>query len=693
MIVKFKIYILALLVLPVIFKANHNRKAYEALSIHDYFKARKLFYKSYMQKANSAAAFGLATIFSRNNNPFFHPDSAIKYANAAFYLNASDTGTKAFGSFKINQQIIRDFIDSLGAGKLQTILNLNSPEQLNHFLKDYSACSENLLNAAIIKRDELAFKLVKKQNNSLVSQQFIIIHPYSLLLKDAILLKDKQIYDEITASKDAPGYINYIRMFPGSIHVTKAYRELLNLYKKNKNPADIYTYIRSYPLSPQIQEAWKTLFTLSVSTYSDEELQGFLKKYPDFPFKNSLIRELQLNKQILIPLTLHSKTGFADTSGNILINPEYDEAGEFLEGLCVAQKGDSVMYINKENKIFLNRVFEEAFPFHHGVAPVKLKGKWFFMNRMGEPVSDTLDEINALSDDSYICRKNNLYGSLNVFTEPEIPFQYEKLGDFINKAAYYQRKNMFGFITKSGYAHEAEFDWISDFNKAGQAVFRKGAFFGIVKDNGEQLLPAAYDRILAAPGNIYLLIKNNLYGFYSAEGCYLSEMRYQYIPSDKPDDYTNGKLLKLNYKDKLTLCDLNGKPITEPGQYQEIHMNKDNLIRVFKNNKYGYVNHKGQLVIPLKFSEASDFTDSTAIVKTRKNYSLINQSGKELFASDYEIERIAKNIFSTENDNEETIYVDARGNILPYKIKDIETYGNYQILYLENDSIKILKQP
>src|ERR1039457_1238349 len=53
-------------------------KAYKALHEYDYFKAKKLFY-SQLKKNTTQAAFGLATIYYRNDNPFYKLDSAYKY--------------------------------------------------------------------------------------------------------------------------------------------------------------------------------------------------------------------------------------------------------------------------------------------------------------------------------------------------------------------------------------------------------------------------------------------------------------------------------------------------------------------------------------------------------------------------------------------------------------------------------------
>ena len=49
--------------------ASNIDKAYEALTLFDYFKAKHLFYKN-LKKLPTESSFGLATIFERNDNPF-----------------------------------------------------------------------------------------------------------------------------------------------------------------------------------------------------------------------------------------------------------------------------------------------------------------------------------------------------------------------------------------------------------------------------------------------------------------------------------------------------------------------------------------------------------------------------------------------------------------------------------------------
>jgi len=66
-----------------------------------------------------------------------------------------------------------------------------------------------------------------------------------------------------------------------------------------------------------------------------------------------------------------------------------------------------------------------------------------------------------------------------------------------------------------------------------------------------------------------------------------------------------------------------------------IKQKENNLYRVFnKDNKYGYINDKGQVVIPLKFDYARNFSDGLAAVKIGDKEGFINEKGNIMFYCD-----------------------------------------------------------
>ncbi len=669
--------------------SNNLKDAFEALSIHDYFKAKKLFYALNKKQYNSHASYGLAVIYYRNNNPFHNYDSACKYAAISYNSLRQIKDTSLFSSFKVDSINVKSIIDSIASKQLKNCVLNNSIKVYDDYLKHNYLASSKYIITAINNRDELEYNRVIEVNKSDSTQLFILSHPLSNLRNEAFKLKERQLFEEITKDKSERNYIFFITQQSQNTNINLAYRTLLDLYKETKNKDGIAAFIKNYPLAPQRVEAWQSLFTLSVKTFKKDELESFLNTYPDFPFKNSILKEVQLNDLVLIPVQKNDEIGFADTSGKIIIEPIYDEVTEFKEGLSIVHKNDSVFFINKENSNTLGRIFSDALPFCNGLAPIKLNNKWYLINRLGESKTESFEETNELSEDLYVVKQNNLYGAIDCYGQIIYPIKFDKLGDFKNGCAYYQLDGLFGFITKSGYTHKPEFEWISDFGENGLAIYKNKNKFGLIKNNGQFLTPANYDQIVKANELIYLMIINDQYGFYSSDGCFLSELNYDYEKEKSPSYYTNGNNLKLIKKNNQALIDLNGHVNIDFGTYSEVNFAVNNLIRIKKNNKYGFLDRKLNTVIPCKYITAEDFKDSTTIVSGKKGYQLINTKGEELLSSETNIEHVDKNHFMTEKEGSNNLY-SKKGILLFTNVVSFEIYKSHLILYLHNNQIKII---
>jgi len=83
---------------------------------------------------------------------------------------------------------------------------------------------------------------------------------------------------------------------------------------------------------------------------------------------------------------LSGKWGYIDRTGRIVINPQFEEAGDFSEGLARVKTGGKWGYIDRTGRFLINPQFDEAGDFSHGLARVKLGGKWGYVDRRGEVV-------------------------------------------------------------------------------------------------------------------------------------------------------------------------------------------------------------------------------------------------------------------------------------------------------------------
>lgn len=670
--------------------ASKISEAFEALSVHDYFKARKLFYSINKKQYNASACYGLAIIFNRNNNPFYNVDSATKYIHVS--LNSLDETSQnaPLAGFTADRSSIQLLLDSIALKQLKACLLENSIKAYDNFLTNNYLASQKYKNAAIANRDELEYNHTLEINRSDSTLLFITEHPSSVFKQEAFKLMERQVFEEVTKDRTEESYIRFITKQPNNSNLNNAYDALLELHKANKNKTGVDAFIKNYPNAHHRTEAWQLLFTLSVKTFSKEELESFINAYPEFPFRNSILKEMQLNDLVLIPVEENERVGFADTTGKILIKPMYDDVSDFKEGLSIVHKGDSVFFVNKENENTLGRIFNDALPFHNGLAPVKVKDKWFLIDRLGEIKSEAFDEMNELSEDLYVVKQANLYCAIDEYGQKIYPCKFDKLGVFKNSCAYYQLENKYGFITKAGYVHKPEFEWISDFGINSLAIYKLANKFGLISNNGKIVLEAKYDLIQICTDNIYLLVVNDHYGFYSGTGCFLSDIIYDHEKERNIKSYSDGNVLKLVRKKQEAIMDLNGKIIIDFNVYQEIGFACNGLIRIKKNNKYGYLDKKLAVLIQPKYLTAADFEDSTAIVSNKKGFFLINTKGEEIESSVANIERPAKGLFLLETE-EGNLITNKKGKQLYSNISSYEAYGKYLIIYLDNDEIKIVK--
>ncbi len=88
----------------------------------------------------------------------------------------------------------------------------------------------------------------------------------------------------------------------------------------------------------------------------------------------------------LARVKVSGKWGYIDRSGRIVINPQFEEAGDFAQGLAPVKMGGKWGYIDRSGRIVINPQFEEAGGFTEGLARVKVGGKWGYVDGKGQMV-------------------------------------------------------------------------------------------------------------------------------------------------------------------------------------------------------------------------------------------------------------------------------------------------------------------
>jgi hypothetical protein len=80
----------------------------------------------------------------------------------------------------------------------------------------------------------------------------------------------------------------------------------------------------------------------------------------------------------------NSKYGFRDETGNVVIQPQFDNADWFSDnGLAPVKLNGKWGYIDKTGKFLIQPQFDDAFEFDNGLAAVKLNGKKGILMKKG----------------------------------------------------------------------------------------------------------------------------------------------------------------------------------------------------------------------------------------------------------------------------------------------------------------------
>lgn len=292
---------------------------------------------------------------------------------------------------------------------------------------------------------------------------------------------------------------------------------------------------------------------------------------------------------ILCTAILLFSTGIAYAASlDYAIKPQFDGAGNFSEGLACVNKDGKWGYIDANGKLVIPYKYDEAFNFYKGRAIVRKGDKWTTVDKDGK-------ELAPYIQADYFYTVDN-----GVYNGTQVSIMRFKRGEKMGLVDLYCRE-----ITPPVYDH---IQWLgeglvsvykrnTDKSKANGALDLKGYVDPIT---GKEVVPC---------------------GLY-----------------DDAFDFSDG--LAVVVKDDQYACiDETGKIVIPFGKYGSIGTFKEGMAQVRKDHKYGiigFINLKGELVIPYQYEFAWFFNDGLAMVKKNGKYGFIDRNGKEVIPCEYE---------------------------------------------------------
>ena len=327
----------------------------------------------------------------------------------------------------------------------------------------------------------------------------------------------------------------------------------------------------------------------------------------------------------LVPILDNSndKWGYADTLGNIVIEPQYDGAARFSEGLAEVEKDDKYGFIDKTGKVVIEPQYDAAGYFSDGLAVVKKDDKYGFIDKTGKVVVEPkYDNVTHFHEGLAWVRKDGKRGFIDKTGKVVVELQYDDAWDFSEGLALVIKDDRRGFIDKTGrVVVEPKYYDTWDF-KDGLAAVRKDGKWGFIDKTGKVVVEPKYDYAYSFSEGLANVEKDGKYGFIDKTGKVAVELQY-----DDASPFYEG--LALVEKDgKEGFIDKTGKVVVEP-QYDAEGYFSEGMAMVVKDYKCGFIDKTGRVVIEPQYDDAWGFYEGLALVRKDGKEFYIDKTGRE----------------------------------------------------------------
>ena len=269
----------------------------------------------------------------------------------------------------------------------------------------------------------------------------------------------------------------------------------------------------------------------------------------------------------LYPVRVQDKWGFINPTGTLVIEPQFDYAGSFNEGLAKVEINEMNGFINTTGDYIVKPIYQYAGHFSEGLAEVMNDMKRGFVDKSGTlAIPLQFDGVWSFADGLVRISMNKQYGYADRHGVTIIPPQYTQAGHFGNGLACVQKGEKWGFINPSNeWVIEPQYDEAKSFTE-GLAAVKTGEKWGYINPLGTFVIKPRFEQ-----------------AYFFNEGLAV-------VQEDGQQSY----------------IDTSGK-IVITGHYDLIMPFSEGRAVVVKNYRYGYIDVNGKLVTKIIYNNASGF--------------------------------------------------------------------------------------
>src|SRR5918911_929471 len=157
----------------------------------------------------------------------------------------------------------------------------------------------------------------------------------------------------------------------------------------------------------------------------------------------------------LFPVRQNDLWGYIDRTGKLVIQPQFDVAWEFTEGLAYVKVGTRRGVIDRKGKwVFELTDLDFAGPFAEGLAPVQTVARplrYGFVDHAGRvAIKPQFDAVRGFAEGLAVALVGRQYGFIDKRGQWVIQPRFDKVSSFSEGLALVVVNNRHGFIDRAG---------------------------------------------------------------------------------------------------------------------------------------------------------------------------------------------------------------------------------------------------
>jgi hypothetical protein len=376
--------------------------------------------------------------------------------------------------------------------------------------------------------------------------------------------------------------------------------------------------------------------------------------------------QIILSNRNLIPFRKKNKWGYSTENRNLVIECDFDYAQPFLNEIAFVRKKDKIIFINQEGKILFQRSFNNEYYFFDTVNPFI----WFqrYDDNYTQGIFDR--KGNELISKSIRIQFNDVDDRLVVFKDDN------------------NDDKKFGFFcVKNSKLVDCKYNKIKSYKNGffsvGKTIYNNKYMYGFIDINDEMHITYKYSDVHEFSCDLAGVKIGTKWGYINSKEELVIPAIYRQVRNFK-----NNLAVVYLSKNKWGLIDHNGNVIL-PTKFDYVSVHNDNLFGIKKDGVCGFINRDGEFINNKVYNDISYFQNGFASVMIKNKWGSIDLEGKQTIPPKYGTSfRFNEYGFATvviDPCNWTQDIIDQKGNSkIPPNSESATIWGNRFILKIDN---------